>query len=165
MTGGNIFIASQRYSLYQVSITSVGIGTHCIRCQSLSWPKMRYKRISRPKLCCKRVFAASGGWWGVVKTASRILEKTDCMLKYSTRFWGCCSFSISGKGYGKQMKECCYGCVTQQKQCKNAGFVKKPWGGPQGFRQTCAETDVICIFGFAGHACVCGGAPNSAKTL
>ena len=41
---------------------------------------------------------------------------------------------------------------TRQKPNKNAGFVKKPWGGPQGFWQTCAETDVICSFGIAGWA-------------
>ena len=42
--------------------------------------------------------------------------------------------------------------LTRQKPCKNTGFVKKPWGGPQGFRQTCPETKVICSFGIAGWA-------------
>ena len=40
----------------------------------------------------------------------------------------------------------------RQSPRKNAGFVENPWGGPQGFRQTCAETKVICSCGIAGWA-------------
>ena len=55
--------------------------------------------------------------------AETVLQKGFCGIWWLV---GCWSFSISGKGYGKQMNECCYGCITRQKHCKNAGFIKKP---------------------------------------